>query len=280
MNMAKKLKEELSEQMEEGSDVGFLDPEAEEPSQYYQGEIRVQGTPYSLEGEMTSSEYRAIVGDLLKGKSRKSLLTPLKDLLEKTGFDSIRLDGLLVVGGMARLPLVEETLREFWGNDRVWVFIPPDHAVVTGAAIYSYLRRRYPGYILDEPAADAYYVRLKERFDLILPAREKEGEQKCYELANEADYLPLQIFAGEDAPQGRVTDEVLPTLIHQGGTSIHFDKTYPKGTPIWVQMSYEGDEGEQDRSKVPWVSVWVGDNSCPPLFRRRYSDLLKGARDG
>ena len=277
MNLAKTVKEQLSEQMEQEASLVFLDLE-EEPSQPYYGEVRVGGTPYSLEGEITASEYRAIIGDLLKGESRKSLITPLKDLLRKTEFDPARLDGLLIVGGMARLSLVTQTVREYWGSDRVWVFAPPDHAVVTGAAIYSYLRRRYPGYILDEPAVDAYYVRLKDKFDLILPAREKVGARKCYELANDADQIPLQIFAGEDAPSGEVREEVLATLIHQGGTTIPLDHTYKKGTPIWVQMSYAGASGEEDHSKVPWVSVWVENCDREPLFRRRYSEMIKGAR--
>jgi len=278
MNLAKTAKEQLSEQMEEETPLSFLEPE-EEAKQYYQGDIRVGDTQYSVEGEITIAEYQAIVGDLLRGQSRKSLITPLKDLLNKTGFEPTRLDGLLIVGGMARLQLVVDTVREFWGNrEKVWVFAPPDHAVVTGAAVYSYLRRRYPGYILEEPAADAYYVRLKDRFDLILPAREKDGGRKRYELANDADYLPLQIFAGEDSPGGSITDEVLVTLIHQGGTTIPLGRTYKKGTPVWVQMSYSGESGEEDHSKVPWVSVWVGDSESKPLFHRRYSDMIKEAR--
>ena len=282
MNLAKKIKEELSEQMDQGGPFDFLDMSEEEPSYYYQGLIRVPGktNPYSLEGEMTAAEYRQIVQGLLKGESRKSLVTPLRDLLKKTQFDPARLDGLLIVGGMARLPLVAETVREFWGNDRVWVYTPPDHAVVTGAAIYSYLRRRYPGYILEEPAADAYYVRLKDRFDLILPSRDKLGEKKRYELAGDADHIRLQIFAGEDAPGGKVNDEVLSTLIHQGGTTVSLGKVHKKGTPVWIQMSYAGEEGSEDHSKVPWVYIWIEKDQGQPLFRRRYNELLKGARNG
>jgi molecular chaperone DnaK (HSP70) len=282
MNLAKKIKEELSEQMDQGGPFDFLDIPAEEPSHFYHGVIRVPGRPttYSLEGEMTAAEYRQIIQGLLKGESRKSLITPLRDLLKKTQFDPARLDGLLIVGGMARLPLVAETVREFWGNDRVWVYEPSDHAVVTGAAIYSYLRRRHPGYILDEPAADAYYVRLKDRFDLILPAREKLGERKRYELDGDADHIRLQIFAGEDAPGGQVNDEVLPTLIHQGGTTVALGKVYKRGTPVWIQMSYAGEAGSEDHSKVPWVHIWIEKDQGQPLFRRRYNELLKGARNG
>jgi len=280
MNLAKSIKEKLSEQISQQEPV-FPDDMAEEPSHYYQGEIRVLGTDYSLEGEITESEYQGIVAGLLAGSSRKSLTTPLKDLLEKTRFDSARLDGLLVVGGAARLPLVPETLRACWGNERVWIFNPPDHAVVKGAAIYSYLRRLYPGFVLSEPAADAYYVRLKKKFDLILPARAKEkgGELKRYELPADADRILLQIFAGEEPERGMPIESIYPTLIHQGGTTIALGKKYKKGTHVWVQMRYVGESGEEDHTKVPWVYVWVGDQKGEPLFHLRYSELVREVRN-
>ncbi len=280
MNLAKNIKEKLSEQISQ-QEVGFLDDIAEEPTHYYRGDIRVLDQIYSLQGEVTESEYQRIVAVLLTGSSRKSLTTPLKDLLEKTRFDPARLDGLLVVGGAARLPLVTESLRAFWGNERVWIFQPPDHAVVTGASIYSYLRRLYPGFVLNEPAADAYYVRLKEKFDLILPAKAKEkgGELKRYELPANTDRLLLQIFAGEEAEPGMSAETIYPTLIHQGGTTIDLRREYEKGTPVWVQMRYVGESGEQDHTKVPWVSVWVGGQKGEPLFHLRYSELVREVRN-
>lgn len=281
MNVAKGIKEKLSEQMRKEAAPDFLEDTAEEPSYYYTGTIRVLGQRYSLEGEITEADYRGSVGDLLTSKSRKSLVTPLRDLLHKTRFDPADLDGLLIVGGMGRLPLVTETLNAYWENDRVWVFQPPDHAVVAGAAIYSYLRRRYPGFVLEEPAADAYYVRLKEKFDLILPAKDKEGEQREYKLPTDADRIILQIFAGEEPEGEQAIETIYPTLIHQGGTTIDLRRQYPKDTPVWVQMRYVGDDSsKQDHSKVPWIYVWVESNQGKPLFRLRYSELVKEVRRG
>lgn len=282
MNVAKSIKEELSEQMGEiDDDLGFLDESGEE-AVYFSKETRILNQLYALEGEITETEYREIIHHLLNNSSRKSLTTSLQDLLKKTKFSPDRLDGLLVVGGAARLPLIPECLRDFWGNERVWVFQPPDHAVVTGAAIYSYLRRRSPGFVLDEPAADAYYVRLKEKFDLILPtnAKDKKGEKKRYELDSEASRLLLQIFAGEEAEAGEPIESIYPSLIHQGGTTINLGQTYPAGTPVWVQMRYAGEPGTDDHSKVPWIYVWVGKEQGEPLFHRRYSDFVQEAQNG
>ena len=280
MNVAKDIKEKLSAKMHKRPDVGFIEEANDGVSEYYTGTISVQGQMYSLEGEITEEEYRRIVDHLLTSDSRKSLTTPLRDLLHKTRFDPSDLDGLLVVGGMGRLPLVRETLEALWGNDRIWVFEPPDHAVVTGAAIYSYLRRQYPEFVLKEPAADAYYVRLKDRFDLILPAREKEGEQREYRLATDTDRIILQVFAGEEPEPRQPIETIYPTLIHQGGTTIELNESHPKDTPVWVQMCYVGDEADTlDHLKVPWIHVWVGSNEGEPIFRLRYSDLVEEGRN-
>lgn len=281
MDVAKDIKEKLSVEMR--TDTGFLPDSSEESSHYYTGTVRIpqEQETYSLEGEITKADYRECVGNLLTNDSRKSLITPLSDLLYKTRFDPADLDGLLIVGGMGRLSLVTETVKTYWGNDRAWVFDPPDHAVVTGAAIYSYLRRRHPGFILEEPAADGYYVRLKEKFDLILPTKAKEGEQREYKLPTDADRIILQIFAGEEPEEGQAIETIYPTLIHQGGTTIDLKQEYPKNTPVWVQMRYVGDDSsKQDHSKVPWIYVWVESNQGEPLFRLRYSELVKEVRRG
>jgi molecular chaperone DnaK (HSP70) len=272
MNAAKPIKEHLSDQMDPHVETGLFD-DAEEPSHFYHEQLRILSDTYALEGEVTVSEYRQVVATLLTGTSRKSLITPLKDLLDKTGFDSGRLDGLLIVGGMGRLPLVGETLRTYWGNDKVWVLNQPDHAVVTGAAIYSYLRRRYPGFRLEEPAADAYYVRLKDKFDPILPAKAKLGQVKRYELDQDADRVLLQVFAGEEPEPGESVESIYTSLIYQGGTTVKLGRKCPKGTPVWIQMRYEGETGH-DHSKVPWVYVWLESQEQAP-FRYRYSDMIE-----
>jgi len=276
MNAAKKIKEALSKLMSQNDDAGFLDDIEENPSHYYRDSIRIVDKIYSLEGEITVSQYKEIVKDLVNGGSRKSLVIPLSDLLQKNHLDPAMLDGLLIVGGMGRLPLVEETLRTYWGNDNVWLYNPPDHAVVTGAAIYSLLRRHYSGFTLQEPAADAYYVRLKDRFDMILPSKSILGEVKEYTLDQDADRILLQLFAGEEPEGSTPIESIYHTLIHQGGTWVPLGKVCKKNTPVWIQMRYESDEG-QDHTKVPWVYVWVEKHSEENAFKYRYSEFVQEA---
>ncbi|MFW6082964.1 MAG: hypothetical protein ACOC8C_02810, partial [Chloroflexota bacterium] len=98
-------------------------------------------------------------------------------------------------------------------------------------------------------------------------------EKKEYKLGSDADRLSLQIFAGQQRAGSE--EPVLSSLVHQGGTVIDLEKERPKGTPVWVQMSYAGEASGEDHTKVPWVHVWVGKDEDPPLFRRRYSELVQ-----
>lgn len=281
MNIAKKAKEDFSEEMISMIDddaVDFLEEESEEPTSYYRGDINVDGL-FTVDGDLTETQYRDIVKNFLTDSTDKNLIKPLKDLLTKEALEPNDINGLLIVGGSARLPLITQLLKSFWGNENVLEYDPPDHAVVTGAAICSYLRFRYNDFSLDEPAADSYYVQLKDKFDLILPAREKRGEIKEYKLPDDTDRILFQIFAGEEPKNKESTESIYQTLVYQGATTIALGKEYKKGTLVWVQMLYDGVLAD-DRSKVPWIYIWIDNKEGDPLFRRRYSEFIQEERDG
>jgi len=281
MNFAKKIKEAMSQLIEDQSSALFGDVD---DTYFYRQEekpIMIAGKPYSLEGELTIAEYRDIVRDLtdINSSSQKNLIAPLRDFLSKKSFAPQSLSGILIVGGMAQLPLVEEAIKEYWkSDDSVWTFNPSDHAVVAGAAVYSCLRQKYPEFSLKEYAADAYYVWLAEgEFDLILPSKADEGERKRYILKSKSKRLKIQIFAGED-PKNQPIEKT--SLIYQGGLSIDLKKIYDEGTPVWIQMLYTKKD-KQDHTKVPWVYVWLKDpvNQERHDFEYRYTEFTQEAED-
>lgn len=273
MNIGKKVKENLS--VQEIELAGDLFPD-EENSYFCHERVRVKGKEYALECPITWDEFVAVVSPLLGDESRKSLVKPLIDLLNKEKVLPEKLAGLLIVGGMGRLPLVQKKLEEYWGNNKVWLYPTPDHAVVTGAAIYSYLRKTCPGFNLDEPAADSYYVRTEDGFDPILPGMKRQGEPRKYRLSGATDKLVLQVFAGEEPEPGKPLETIYHTLIYQGGTTIKLKKEYPKDTLVWIQMRYDDDGEGQNHTKVPWVDVWVQEykEGCPD-HRLRYTELIQ-----
>ena len=130
----------------------------------------------------------------------------------------------------------------------------PDEAVAQGAAVYSYLKATHENFVIDEPSADAYYVRRSKSFGLLLGrGSHGTGEKREYELQSEGERLKLQIFAGEPISSSSNIESIYPSLVYQGGTLVPLKKIYPRGTKVWIQMSYRQD----DNSKVPYIDVWV-----------------------
>jgi hypothetical protein len=127
--------------------------------------------------------------------------------------------------------------------------------VAQGAAVYSYLKTTHADFVIDEPSADAYYVRRSRGFDLLLGRSNRDlAEKREYELQSEGERLRLQIFAGEAAADLANIESIYPSLVYQGGALIPLRKSYPKGTKVWIRMQYRQD----DNSKVPFIDVWVG----------------------
>jgi molecular chaperone DnaK len=275
MRIAKQAKEDLSQEMDLAPPPDPILGLSEEVSAYYSGTLRLGGVlpPSAVEGDLTAAAYRQIVADLLDGPHGRNLTAPIRELLNRRGHRPEHLAGLLVVGGMARLPLVPETLRAFWGSNQVWVYNPPDQAVVTGAALYSHLREQHPDFSLTEPAADAYYVRTANGFTKLLgPDMTTQSKPNRFLLNDGGSQLLFQVFAGEDAEDDDI-ENITHTLIYQGGTLIDLPMEYPRDTPVWIEMRYE-ENGVKDHSKVPLVRVWVKDNTGEPVFTKRYSELV------
>lgn len=103
-------------------------------------------------------------------------------------------------------------------------------------------------------------------------SKNKQGDKKRYELSEDSDQLLLQIYAGEEPSSNQTIEDIYPTLVGQGSIVISLGKEYKRGTPVFVQMSYESETGE-DHTKVPWLSVWIDREDGEPIIRRRSSEF-------
>ncbi len=280
-SIAKDVKEHLSNKYRNSfllEDDNPFEEEEKQPIVYsYSGEIRVRGNSYICSGEMSWDDLKGCVETLIKTENRRGVISPLRSLLEKSRFSPKEIDGLLLVGGMAQFPLLEEVLKAEFDAEKVWKFDPPDHAIVMGAALYSFLRANSPGFSLDEPAADAYYVWTDKGFDQILPSRTREWVKKEYELKRDTSDLILQIFSGEDAAEDR-REEIYHTLIYQGAVRVDLEKEYPKGTKVWVQVRYEGEGSALDHSKLPYLYVWIENPESEPK-KVPYSEIFDHSKE-
>merc|ERR550514_1782701 len=65
------------------------------------------------------------------------MLDTVTFVLEETGMDKNDVDEVVLVGGLARLPLLRRAMREFFHGKSPREVLRPDHAAVLGAAAYA-----------------------------------------------------------------------------------------------------------------------------------------------
>ena len=85
--------------------------------------------PKHLNVKITRAKFEALVGDLIE-----RTLTPCKTALKDADISASDIDEVILVGGMTRMPKVEETVKGFFNKDP-HKGVNPDEVVAIGAAI-------------------------------------------------------------------------------------------------------------------------------------------------
>ncbi len=76
----------------------------------------------------------------------RNIIYPILDVLKKAsmklGQEEVKVDAVIVNGGMSKFYMVTDRLKEFFGLDPI-VALDPDQAVARGAAVYHYYLHKY-----------------------------------------------------------------------------------------------------------------------------------------
>jgi len=85
--------------------------------------------PKHMNITLTRAKLEQLVGDLVE-----STLGPCKQALSDAGVTSAQVDEVVLVGGQTRMPMVQDTVRQFFGKE-AHKGVNPDEVVAIGAAI-------------------------------------------------------------------------------------------------------------------------------------------------
>ncbi|MFN0265153.1 molecular chaperone DnaK [Tepidamorphus sp. 3E244] len=88
-----------------------------------------QSGPKHLTMKLTRAKFEALVDDLVQ-----RTVAPCKAALKDAGLKSGEIDEVVLVGGMTRMPKIQETVKQFFGKDPN-KGVNPDEVVAIGAAI-------------------------------------------------------------------------------------------------------------------------------------------------
>jgi len=112
---AEKAKQELSTSTETEINIPFVTAD--------------ESGPKHLIMKLTRAKLDQLVGDLVR-----KTVSPMEKALKDAGVDKKDIDEVLLVGGMTRMPLVYDTVKNFFGKEPNRS-VNPDEAVAVGAAI-------------------------------------------------------------------------------------------------------------------------------------------------
>nr|CDS16674.1 stress 70 protein mitochondrial [Echinococcus granulosus] len=91
--------------------------------------VNESGHPIHFEMKLSRGEYETLVGDLVK-----RTIGPCEQALNDGEVSKTEVSEVILVGGMTRMPIVEETVRQIFGKEPC-KGVNPDEAVALGAAI-------------------------------------------------------------------------------------------------------------------------------------------------
>lgn len=112
---AEKAKIELSSAMQTDINLPFISADANGPKH--------------LNVKLTRSKYESLVDDLVQ-----RTIEPCKAALKDAGLSASQIDEVIMVGGMTRMPKINETVKNFFGREP-HRGVNPDEVVAIGAAI-------------------------------------------------------------------------------------------------------------------------------------------------
>jgi molecular chaperone DnaK len=85
--------------------------------------------PKHLQLKLTRAKMEALVADLIERS-----MVPVKQCMKDAGLDPSKIDEVVLVGGMTRMPLIQQRVKEYFGKDP-HKGVNPDEVVAIGAAI-------------------------------------------------------------------------------------------------------------------------------------------------
>lgn len=183
LNYAENLKLEVSAQKSDafgGDNSGWWEEEGEDFA--VGGNIGTTGYAYSdnfsaaqlediwkdfMGNELQFDDYKNLKAVTENYGKQKNIILPILDVLnkaaQKLGLDNVKVDAVIMNGGMSRFYMVINRLKKFFGFDPI-VALDPDQAVARGAAVYHYFIHKY-----DKELADEVQSELPEEKTVKLP---------------------------------------------------------------------------------------------------------------
>lgn len=166
-------------------------------------------------------------------RETNNIIYPILDVLakaaEKLGHENVKIDAVILNGGMSRFYMVKDRLKEFFGFEPISL-LDPDLAVARGAAVYHHYLHK-DAYLQDD-------MRIVENDKSVIPSRSAESVRKANAIIAQT---PSKIVLGNkilnDALflglKGGTVKDIIPT-----GATLPYDSEVMKGYRLQIGTNH------------------------------------------
>lgn len=196
--------------------------------------------------ELSMEEYEKLMEPLLRKdlkyptedslkqfKPNDDIISPIIDVLNKAYQSDKKIyvpDLILLAGGMTKLPLIKNRLKQFFGKEPV-SFLDPDKSVSRGASIYNYYIHH--GYKPSTIIAESILFKDQIGLKTLVEAGTVITESKPYVKYFDSKWILSSNTSKRYALNFFRSDEQHPILKRY----YELKNTYPKGTPVGVEVT-------------------------------------------
>lgn len=247
LTIAEELKMDLSAQhsgeVTVSDDSGWGWGDEEDDTDAFPVGGNIGSTGYSYDDTFTKEEIEAVFRDFMGYNLNfddykqldnpnfpahsRNIIYPILDVLhkaaQKLGTDNVKVDAVILNGGMSKFYMVKDRLTQFFGFEPIEA-LDPDQAVARGAAVYHYYLKKYDYKILGEDMRKAGTQTVKDSTPPVSAASstdKKPPVQPPHIIEWGRNILNDSLYLGN--ANGNQT-EIIPT-----GVQLPFRSDYMKG---------------------------------------------------
>ncbi len=239
------------------------------------------GTPRSIERKLATPEFGALLTDLLQRSFKVC-----DEALQQAGVVASELDGVILVGGPTRLPVIRQAVREYFQQEPL-ADVDPDEVVAMGAAIHaeSLISEDTESFLLDVTPLS---LQIGVAGGLTEPVIERntpvpiEQTRTFTTFKDHQESVAIRVYQGEsrEISENELLGQFEFTGFQTGRRDeVGIDVTFAIDTDGIVSVTAKDRRTEREASTRITLSSGLSDSEMSHILERGVADRVETSRD-
>jgi len=239
------------------------------------------GTARSIERKLATPEFGALLTDLLQRSFKVC-----DEALQQAGVVASELDGVILVGGPTRLPVIRQAVREYFQQEPL-ADVDPDEVVAMGAAIHaeSLISEDTESFLLDVTPLS---LQIGVAGGLTEPVIERntpvpiEQTRTFTTFKDHQESVAIRVYQGEsrETSENELLGQFEFTGFQTGRRDeVEIDVTFAIDTDGIVSVTAKDRRTEREASTRITLSSGLSDSEMSDILERGVADRVETSRD-